>query len=169
MNNHFSIFIYYRNEPEEYTGSRIVGFEVFPKSVSSKDRTDCSPKITESSPAPHNVNEPSITYTYSIEFKEENEITWANRWNLYLSTSDPQIHWYSIINSLIILMFLSAMVAIIMLRTLNNDITIYNEEDLRVCFLFPFSFLFFFFFFFCFSPLFPFHLIYKTNRRIKKK
>lgn len=28
-------------------------------------------------------------------------------------------------------MFLSAMVAIIMLRTLNNDITIYNQEDLK--------------------------------------
>lgn len=46
-------------------------------------------------------------------------------------SSDPQIHWYSIINSMIILLFLTAMVAIIMLRTLNKDIAMYNEEDLK--------------------------------------
>jgi len=73
----------------------------------------------------------SITYTYSVSWHEETELKWGNRWDLYLTSQDPQIHWYSIINSLIILLFLTAMVAIIMLRTLNNDIAVYNEEDVK--------------------------------------
>ena len=72
-----------------------------------------------------------ITYTYSVYWLEEKEVNWGNRWDLYLMSSDPQIHWYSIINSMIILLFLTAMVAIIMLRTLNKDIAMYNEEDLK--------------------------------------
>lgn len=76
--------------------------------------------------------ETTIPWTYSVFWKEEKKISWANRWDLYLLSSDPQIHWYSIVNSLIIVLFLTAMVAIIMLRTLNKDIALYNEEDLKV-------------------------------------
>ena len=68
-----------------------------------------------------------------ILFYQEKEITWGNRWDRYLLNTDAQIHWYSIVNSLIIALFLTAMVAIIMLRTLNRDIALYNEEDLKVC------------------------------------
>jgi transmembrane 9 superfamily protein 2/4 len=37
------------------------------------------------------------------------------------------IQWFSILNSLIIVLFLSAMVAMIMLRTLHKDIARYNQ------------------------------------------
>merc|ERR1712190_532280 len=39
-----------------------------------------------------------------------------------------QIHWFSILNSLMIMIFLSGMVAMILLRTLHRDITKYNEK-----------------------------------------
>merc|ERR1712228_1114533 len=39
-----------------------------------------------------------------------------------------QIHWFAILNSLMILLFLSGMVAMILLRTLHRDITKYNEH-----------------------------------------
>jgi len=38
-----------------------------------------------------------------------------------------EIHWFSILNSLMIMLFLSGMVAIILLRTLYRDISRYNE------------------------------------------
>ena len=63
---------------------------------------------------------------------QDKEVVWATRWDRFLYNSDPNIHWYSIINSLIILLFLSGMVAVIMLRTLYNDISIYNDEDAKV-------------------------------------
>ena len=72
---------------------------------------------------------------FFILMKQEKEVAWGARWDRFLVNSDPNIHWYSIVNSLIILIFLSAMVAVIMLRTLHNDISLYNEEDNKVCVL----------------------------------
>jgi hypothetical protein len=43
--------------------------------------------------------------------------------------TDGQIHWFSIINSVMIVLFLSGMVAMIMTRTLHRDITKYNQLD----------------------------------------
>jgi len=120
----------YHDDPEEYIGSRIVGFEVYPKSISSEGRIGCAKSGGEL--PPQDVGHATkVVYTYSVEFREEKDVKWSNRWNLYLSNSNQNIHWYSIINSIIILMFLSAMVAVIMLRTLNHDITTYNQEDLK--------------------------------------
>jgi transmembrane 9 superfamily protein 2/4 len=42
--------------------------------------------------------------------------------------NDAQIHWFSIINSLMIVIFLTGIVAMIMLRTLHRDITHYNRD-----------------------------------------
>ena len=40
-----------------------------------------------------------------------------------------QIHWFSIINSLAIVLLLTGIVAMIMMRTLRRDFSRYNEED----------------------------------------
>merc|ERR1711865_74020 len=45
----------------------------------------------------------------------------------YLKMTGGQIHWFSILNSLMIMLFLSGMVAMILPRTLHRDITKYNE------------------------------------------
>lgn len=42
---------------------------------------------------------------------------------------DEPIHWFSIINSLMIVVFLTGMVAMIMLRTLHRDIAKYNQLE----------------------------------------
>ena len=54
---------------------------------------------------------------------------WASRWDTYLLMMDDQIHWFSIINSLMIVLFLSGMVAMIMMRTLHRDISKYNQLE----------------------------------------
>ena len=38
-----------------------------------------------------------------------------------------QVHWFSIVNSLLIVFLLSGMVAVIMLRTLRRDVLYYNR------------------------------------------
>jgi len=40
-----------------------------------------------------------------------------------------QIHWFSIINSLIIVLFLSGLLAMIMVRALRRDIAAYNLDE----------------------------------------
>ena len=60
---------------------------------------------------------------------QASDIRWASRWDTYLLMMDDQIHWFSIINSLMIVLFLSGMVAMIMMRTLHRDISKYNQLE----------------------------------------
>uniref|UniRef100_A0A672PM77 Transmembrane 9 superfamily member n=1 Tax=Sinocyclocheilus grahami TaxID=75366 RepID=A0A672PM77_SINGR len=61
---------------------------------------------------------------------QNDDIRWASRWD-YILVSMPHtnIQWFSIMNSLVIVLFLSGMVAMIMLRTLHKDIARYNQMD----------------------------------------
>lgn len=47
---------------------------------------------------------------------QPSDIRWASRWDTYLKMTDDQIHWFSIVNSVMIVLFLSGMVAMIMVR-----------------------------------------------------
>ena len=60
---------------------------------------------------------------------QASEVRWASRWDTYLMMQDDQIHWFSIINSVMIVLFLTGMVAMIMMRTIMRDITKYNQLD----------------------------------------
>ncbi|ETO09211.1 Endosomal P24A protein precursor, partial [Reticulomyxa filosa] len=55
----------------------------------------------------------------------ESDVQWASRWDAYLKMQDPQIHWFSILNSFMIVIFLSAMVAMILMRALHKDLRRY--------------------------------------------
>jgi transmembrane 9 superfamily protein 2/4 len=73
----------------------------------------------------------SLLWTYSVSWHEEepSAAPWVSRWTAYLSTARPRIHWYAILNSLILLFLLTAIVAIILVRTLTHDIAHYNGGD----------------------------------------
>ncbi|CAI9765769.1 unnamed protein product [Fraxinus pennsylvanica] len=140
INNHLTFTVKFHKD-EQTDAARIVGFEVKPFSVrheyegkwNDKTRlTTCDPhaKLTvTSSDSPQEVEDKKeIIFTYDVEFKES-EIKWASRWDTYLYMADDQIHWFSIVNSLMIVLFLSGMVAMIMLRTLYRDISKYNQLE----------------------------------------
>ena len=38
---------------------------------------------------------------------QASDIVWASRWDTYLAMSDVQIHWFAIVNSVVIVLFLS--------------------------------------------------------------
>lgn len=68
-----------------------------------------------------------VVYTYDIKW-ERSDLRWSNRWDVYLKGNpDDEIHYFSIVNSLMIVLFLTGVVAMIMLRTLHKDISSYNE------------------------------------------
>eukprot|EP01061_Rhynchopus_euleeides_P013967 TRINITY_DN2423_c0_g1_i1.p1 TRINITY_DN2423_c0_g1~~TRINITY_DN2423_c0_g1_i1.p1 ORF type:complete len:646 (+),score=281.25 TRINITY_DN2423_c0_g1_i1:142-2079(+) len=75
----------------------------------------------------------NIHWTYSVVWHETKAIDWSNRWDEYLllafSNSSTKTHWASIINSLLIVLCLSAIVAIILLRTLHIDFNRYNNSE----------------------------------------
>lgn len=67
-------------------------------------------------------------------FQANNTIKWSSRWDYILeSMPHTNIQWFSILNSLVIVLFLSGMVAMIMLRTLHKDIARYNQVNPLFC------------------------------------
>merc|ERR1719213_1478333 len=67
-----------------------------------------------------------IWFTYDVVWVES-PVRWASRWDNYLQMEGGDIHWLSILNSVMIVLFLSWLVALILLRTLHRDIVKYNE------------------------------------------
>ncbi|KAM7252729.1 hypothetical protein ACFE04_008238 [Oxalis oulophora] len=140
IHNHLAFTVKYHKD-EQLDAARIVGFEVKPFSVkheyegqwNEKTRlTSCDPhakRTVTSNENPQEVDDnKEIIFTYDVEF-QESDIKWASRWDTYLLMADDQIHWFSIVNSLMIVLFLSGMVAMIMLRTLYRDISKYNQLE----------------------------------------
>jgi transmembrane 9 superfamily protein 2/4 len=146
INNHVRLLVFYHEDPARFSGARVVGFEVEPFSVKhqvdgvwkqeSPKLLTCSAttKVTRALP-PQNVNnikdakDRTIIFTYDVRW-EKSDIKWASRWDVYLKMTDSQIHWFSIINSIMIVLFLSGMVAMIMVRTLHRDLRRYNEIEM---------------------------------------
>ncbi|KAJ3588376.1 hypothetical protein NHX12_011969 [Muraenolepis orangiensis] len=130
--NHVDIKItYHSGESEGWRGARLVAATLEPKSIKHDDEKN---PVCEGG-VPMEVfgefeSDLKIIYTYSVHFEENNSIKWASRWD-YILVSMPHtnIQWFSIMNSLVIVLFLSGMVAMIMLRTLHKDIARYNQVD----------------------------------------
>ena len=117
---HQRFVIKFHKEPS-FTGARIVGFEVEPLSVKHNYKgafttdmqklslltvpvgPDLPPQPAQSKSANANLE---IIYTYDVKW-EYSDIKWASRWDLYLYMGDDQIHWFSILNSLAIVLLLT--------------------------------------------------------------
>ena len=69
-----------------------------------------------------------IVFSYEVSF-EDSDIEWLSRWDAYLKMEGSQIHWFSILNSLMVVAFLAAIVLVIFLRTIRRDLTQYEEID----------------------------------------
>ncbi|XP_018601199.1 transmembrane 9 superfamily member 2 [Scleropages formosus] len=128
--NHVDITIFYHVVENEAAGARLVTAKMQPRSFkhTNSDHPDCTGE-------PMGINnkftgELKVAYTYSVKFVEDKNIRWASRWDYILeSMPHTNIQWFSIMNSLVIVLFLSGMVAMIMLRTLHKDIARYNQMD----------------------------------------
>lgn len=84
--------------------------------------------------------------TYEVEWTPS-ETRWASRyvqneqscfkrflscvfsWDTYLAMTDVQIHWFSIVNSVIVVFFLAGILSMIIVKTLRRDIARYNQEE----------------------------------------
>ncbi|KAJ6406944.1 hypothetical protein OIU84_010454 [Salix udensis] len=139
--NHLTFTVKYHKDSRSDL-ARIVGFEVKPFSVEyqfdgewrneNMRLTTCDPHARHavtSSESPQVIEDKKdVIFTYDVAF-EESDVKWASRWDTYLLMADDQIHWFSIVNSLMIVLFLSGMVAMIMLQTLYRDISKYNQLE----------------------------------------
>jgi transmembrane 9 superfamily member 2/4 len=149
VHNHITMVIFYHQDLDSFEGFRVVGFEVNPVSVkhevegeyigSKTKLKTCDeqgrlragfafqPVSGRSAEVPAGGTTP-ITWTYDVMWLPS-AVKWASRWDLYLKMTDSKIHWFSIINSIMIVLFLTGMIAMIMLRTLHRDFARYNELE----------------------------------------
>lgn len=140
VHNHMRFTILY-HEDETANTARIVGFEAEPFSVRQTYEGNSLTPSTKLSGCPASgqglasdtqaaevEQDKDLLFTYDVEYRAS-DILWASRWDTYLLASDDQIHWFSIVNSLMIVLFLSGMVAMIMTRTLHRDIAAYNALE----------------------------------------
>lgn len=121
----------FKNDETVY---RVVGFEVKPMSINhKKENNTLSTCPVDNEPDSYACLEGSSTnviYTYDTKF-ELSDLQWATRWDPLLKANPDlkEIQWFSIVNSLMICLFLSAMVAMILLRTVYLDFARYNNID----------------------------------------
>ncbi|KAK1316768.1 hypothetical protein QJS10_CPA05g02139 [Acorus calamus] len=125
-------------EKKKANGYEIVGFEVLPCSVKrdpevvSKlnrydqiDPVSCPLELEKSQIIREGER---VSFTYEVEFVLS-DIRWPSRWDAYLKMDGARVHWFSILNSLMVIFFLAGIVFVIFLRTVRRDLTRYEELD----------------------------------------
>ncbi|KAF7146805.1 hypothetical protein RHSIM_Rhsim04G0031900 [Rhododendron simsii] len=124
-------------EKKKASGFEIVGFEVEPCSVKydpesaklhmydSVKSVSCPLELGKSQII---REQERVSFTYEVEFVKS-DIRWPSRWDAYLRMEGARVHWFSILNSLMVIFFLAGIVFVIFLRTVRRDLTRYEELD----------------------------------------
>ena len=112
VNNHLRFIVKY-HKSATFPGARIVGFEVEAYSVQHAYNGVWNPREPKLTSVPLRPDlppmpawSPEVIFTYDVVW-EHSDIAWASRWDLYLYMGDDQVHWFSLLNSLVIVFLLS--------------------------------------------------------------
>jgi len=148
--NHVNIMLDFHQPSMSSKVFRVVGFSVEPMSVMHKflggfewdgEGIDGLTKPLETCPAGKHMSRTEIRanqlveegvkilYTYDVIWKKS-AVAWSSRWDVYLSEDGlvpAQVHWFSITNSILVVLFLSLLVVSILVRNLRRDIASYNS------------------------------------------
>eukprot|EP00593_Proboscia_inermis_P008198 CAMPEP_0171323160 /NCGR_PEP_ID=MMETSP0816-20121228/115401_1 /TAXON_ID=420281 /ORGANISM="Proboscia inermis, Strain CCAP1064/1" /LENGTH=406 /DNA_ID=CAMNT_0011821799 /DNA_START=70 /DNA_END=1287 /DNA_ORIENTATION=- len=148
--NHVNIILDYHQPEDGVEGYRVVAFAVEPMSIRHRYlngfewdgvSSDGFTKPLDSCPTGRHVTRgdiqenqiiedgEQILYTYDVMWVES-PVRWASRWDVYLTEDHmvpAQVHWYSITNSILVVVFLSLLVISILVRSLKRDIAGYNN------------------------------------------
>jgi len=151
--NHLKFTISYQEQ--DGGGVHITGFDVYPVSfaheiqdkgsitenLSTQEVATCNAEGADSvdndletywklKTDPNTETDLPIIYSYEVEWKES-DLDWADRWDVYIlgnsNFAGDDIHTFAIVNSFMIVLFLTGAIATIMVRTLRKDIAGYNE------------------------------------------
>ncbi|CAK9436364.1 uncharacterized protein LODBEIA_P09220 [Lodderomyces beijingensis] len=129
--NHVMLVIrYHRDKPNDR--SYIVGFEVYPKSVSDTLCPGASKSYKNFALRPQydengqlSSERTTIPYTYSVYWREDSSIDYDSRWDLYYAnesvSASKKIHWISLVNSLVLIFLVSAVVMVVFIQIMKKD------------------------------------------------
>eukprot|EP00920_Eleutheroschizon_duboscqi_P028513 GHVT01069444.1.p1 GENE.GHVT01069444.1~~GHVT01069444.1.p1 ORF type:complete len:358 (-),score=55.65 GHVT01069444.1:1544-2617(-) len=132
LNNHVHIRLKFHRSSQSNDKLRVVGFQVYPKSIKHKavqrgpnsiyecvasTADDAAGDFSTASDVPpvvlEELGEPSegnpvakIAFTYDVSW-EESPVAWASRWDVFVQNRNSKIHWFAILYSFLFLLVLS--------------------------------------------------------------
>ena len=72
-----------------------------------------------------------VIFAYDVVW-EPSDVAWASRWDVYLATGSAEaaaVHWFSVVNALIIVVTLGVVVAVVLVRSLRADLRRYSSAE----------------------------------------
>ncbi|KAK5779894.1 hypothetical protein RI543_002433 [Arxiozyma heterogenica] len=134
LNNHLMLVIRF-HAIDDYNFT-IVGFEVYPKSVSDYHCPGASKDYEQYEViVPTDPNELTyIPFTYSVYWREEFDIDWNHRYDLFFQNGElsnnvsTKFHWISLANSIGIAFLMTFIVSLIFIKINKNDKDILDEN-----------------------------------------
>lgn len=140
VNNHLHFEVLF-NEPDVHTDNneetyRIVGFHVKAYSVKYdhvSSECDLGKDFNLDAHEMQGLDDDELSYTYSVSWIPEPNVAWATRWDEYFkgTPTDNRIHWFSILNSTIVVISLAIFIGLSIIRALRKDISKYNEVSIE--------------------------------------
>ncbi|KAK4375284.1 hypothetical protein RND71_005961 [Anisodus tanguticus] len=88
-------------------------------------------RVNHSQESPKPLEEGKVLdMTYSVKWVPTN-ISYAKRFNVYLNYNffENEIHWFSVVSSIMMVIFLTGLVSMILMCTLRNDYAKYAREN----------------------------------------
>ncbi|CAH2445855.1 cellular adhesion and filamentous growth protein [Komagataella phaffii CBS 7435] len=130
LHNHVMIVIRWHTEAADPAKKVIVGFEVYPRSVSDYQCPGASSNFDNYKLDINSTEPAQIPFTYAVYWREEKDLSWENRWSMYFVSELNQgnIHWFSLVNSFVLVLFLSTVVGVVLYKTLTRDINEFKSS-----------------------------------------
>ena len=107
--------------PQDVHGEN-AGMEIYlpPNTTNLENKYSQSSYIPPEEDATEDGTSLTIPYTYAVYFREDERVEWSKRWDMYFNNQEESttVHWLAIVNSLVICALLTAVVAMILAKTL---------------------------------------------------
>ncbi|CEP16690.1 hypothetical protein [Parasitella parasitica] len=123
INNHVTFQILYTTDKDQPGKYDIVGFEVYPDSITEGE---CLKKSVEYEYQQVTGRRAQVSFTYSVRWKQvkENNL----RWEAYLTKPNPDRHFSALVNGIVIVLIVSALIGLILLKTIHKDTSNGGED-----------------------------------------
>ncbi|CBH13208.1 endosomal integral membrane protein, putative [Trypanosoma brucei gambiense DAL972] len=136
VNNHIHFTISYTPDNVKQNGGeekyRILTFVAEASSVAHKSEAPCAQPLDghlASNTAPLPADTDRIIWSYGVSWIESKE-KWSTRWDIYLSVHKEKTHWYSIMNSTLLVIFLTIVIAVLLVRIVRRDLGKLADVDI---------------------------------------
>ncbi|CAA9987107.1 endomembrane protein 70, putative [Plasmodium knowlesi strain H] len=126
---YFQITILYNNNGGQSDKNYIVGFEVEPRSVNFEQNEQCQ---QNQATMPMEKNK-YVTFKYDIKYVQSENSFQHRSEHYYRNLNDQSmIHWFSIMNSIILIILLWFFISSILIKALHKDINKYNRLNTNI-------------------------------------